>query len=227
MSFKTFGYITLLLSGLITACAPQKSATENVASPEVTSPLEKNTSQTNQTNQTSQSPSPGSQKVATQQAGTIKTWEISGAMAAHRTQNKKGWTATFNWKQRGADNYQIRLFGPLGSGAVLIERENGVTTYRDGPTVKSARNSESLLKQKTGIALPAGNLYYWIRGIPAPGASKIVSVDAQNHPQVLQQAGYTIEYLKRVTVNGVDVPKQIKLQGNNVTIKVAIKQWKF
>ena len=161
----------------------------------------------------------------THAANTLKHWEMTGAMAARS--NKKGWTATFNWRQKDQDNYQIRLIGPLGGGTVLINRHKGITTYRDGKKTSSAHNSESLLKQKTGIALPTGNLYYWGRGLPAPGPIKSIEYDSSHHLKRLQQAGYTIEYPSFTNVYGMELPKKIKLQGNGITIKVAIKQWKF
>lgn len=163
--------------------------------------------------------------VQKQRANTLTHWEIRGAMAARN--NKKGWTATFNWVQRSMDEYQIRLFGPLGGGTVLINRTNGLTTFRDGPHVSSSRDADRLLQQKTGIALPVANLYYWARGLPAPGPLKTVKYDSLKHVKSFQQAGYTVEYLSTMTVNNINLPKQIKLQGNGIRIKVAIKKWKI
>ena len=205
-------YIRLVLSSIVliltTACSTTKSPTESPNSLQ-----EKNL------------PNKINQNSPHQQASALTSWEINGSMAAHH--NKKGWTASFNWRQHGADNYQIRLFGPLGGGTVLIDRQNGITTYRDGPEAKSDRNANALLKQKTGVALPVNDLYYWARGIPAPGSSTIIKRDASNHPEVFAQAGYTISYPSATSVQGYHLPKKIRIEGNNVLIKVAIKQWKF
>ena len=209
MSCKHLGFAAIMaLLMLITACAPKKPANELLGSPTV------NPAQTEP-----KTPEPK------QQANTLTHWEITGAIAARN--NKKGWTATFDWEQRGMDEYQIRLFGPLGGGTVLIDRKKGLTSYRDGQQVSASRDANSLLKQKTGIALPVANLYYWARGLPAPGSLKAVKYDSLKHMKSFQQAGYTVEYLSTMTVNGIDLPKQIKLQGKGILIKVAIKQWKI
>lgn len=153
------------------------------------------------------------------------SWDLSGAMAA-RSKNK-AWTASINWLQRGAGTYQIRLFGPLGSGAILIEKKGSLITFRDGPKSSSSTNAEALLSQQTGIRLPVNNLYYWVRGIPAPGAVQSVKRDGSNRLQVLKQAGYTIEYLGYANIGASALPSQIRLQGNGVFIKLAIKRWKI
>ena len=155
----------------------------------------------------------------------IHAWEITGAIAARN--QRQGWTASLNWAQQGPENYQIRLFVPLGSGTALISRKNGLTTYQDGKQQSSAQNAEQLLQQKTGISLPVNNLYYWIRGIPAPGAVTLEKRDNLNHLQLLEQSGYKIEYIQSKQANGMILPKQLKLSGADVQIKIVIKQWRI
>lgn len=158
-------------------------------------------------------------------AARVSSWDISGAMAA-KSRNK-AWSASINWLQQGAGRYQIRLFGPLGSGTVMIQKNGGVVTFKDGPKSASSGNADKLLMQQTGVRLPVGNLYYWVRGIPAPGSVQSVSKDKGQHIQVLRQAGYTIQYTGYTRVGGIDLPSQIRLQGNGVFIKLVIKRWKI
>lgn len=196
-AFKRFSVVSI---ALLTACAPPKPA-EQVEAPQVV-PLAERKAQTD----------------------TVSSWEISGAMAARN--KSKGWTASLNWLQQGSNSYQIRLFGPLGSGTVMIDKKGGVVTYRDGPKTVTSGNADNLLKKETGIALPVNNLYYWVRGIPAPGAVQSEVHDKYNHLTLLKQNGYTIEYPSYTSVGKADLPSQIKLQGNGVFIKVVIKKWK-
>ncbi|KTC87909.1 lipoprotein insertase outer membrane protein LolB [Legionella drozanskii] len=157
-------------------------------------------------------------------ASRISSWDISGAMAA-RSKNK-GWSATVNWVQRGASQYQIRLSGPLGSGTVLISRSGGVVTLRDGPKTASSSNAESLLKQQTGVSLPVSNLYYWVRGIPAPGSVQGEKRDAAGRLVQLRQGGYTIQYPQYSSAGGTSLPTTVRLQGNGIFIKMIIKSWR-
>lgn len=153
------------------------------------------------------------------------SWELSGAMAA-RSKNKS-WTASVNWMQNGASSYQIRLFGPLGSGTVLISRQGGMVSFRDGPKSASSRNADELLSKQTGVRLPVNNLYYWVRGIPAPGAVQSAKRDQANHLVLLRQAGYTIQYLSYSMSGKTALPTRIRLQGNGVSIKMVIKRWRI
>lgn len=162
---------------------------------------------------------------ATSSASAVTSWDLSGAMAA-RSKNK-GWNASINWLQRGSSQYQIRLFGPLGSGTVMINKSGGLVTLRDGAKRASSASGEELLKQQTGVRLPVNNLYYWVRGLPAPGSVQSAQRDAGNRLVVLKQGGYVIEYGQYTNVGKAVLPTVIKLQGNGVFIKLVVKRWKI
>lgn len=159
------------------------------------------------------------------QAAKVSSWDISGAMAARS--KSKAWSASINWLQQGAGSYQIRLFGPLGSGTVMIQKQGGRITFRDGAKSSSSSNADQLLMQQTGVRLPVSSLYYWVRGIPAPGAVQSAKKDKSQHLQLLRQSGYTIEYTGYTRVANIDLPSQIRLQGNGIFIKLVIKRWKI
>jgi outer membrane lipoprotein LolB len=164
------------------------------------------------------------QTAASSSASKITSWDVSGALAARS--KSKGWSASLNWTQRGASQYQIRLSGPLGSGTVLISRNGGVVTLRDGPKTASSSNAATLLKQQTGVSLPVNNLYYWARGIPAPGSVQSEKRDQAGRLTVLRQAGYTIEFLRYTSASKAVLPSSIRLQGNGVFIKLVINRWR-
>jgi len=157
------------------------------------------------------------------QTATVSSWQISGAMAAKNA--NKAWSASLNWRQEGANKYQIRLFGPLGGGTVLIERNGGVITYKDGSKAVTSSNADELLQQQTGVRLPVSNLYYWVRGLPAPGAVQSAQRDQYNHLTTLKQSGYTIDYASYTSVGKIDLPSKIRLEGHGVSIKLIIKHW--
>ncbi|MGQ3891626.1 lipoprotein insertase outer membrane protein LolB [Legionella sp. CNM-4043-24] len=153
------------------------------------------------------------------------SWELSGAMAAKN--KNKAWSASVNWIQRGISSYQIRLFGPLGSGTVMISRQGGAISFRDGPKSVTSSNADELLSRQTGVRLPVSNLFYWVRGIPAPGAVQSAQRDANGHLTLLRQSGYTIQYLGYSSVGKMALPASIRLQGNGVFIKMVIKRWRI
>ena len=196
-AFKRMGIIFFCF---ITACTPPQQPASEVPVNKVIS-LEKRNTET----------------------ATISSWEIQGAMAA---KNKaKGWSATMNWVQKGPGSYQIRLMGPLGGGAVVINKQGKVITFQDGAKTATATNADELLLKQTGIKLPVNNLYYWVRGLRAPGAVQSEQHDQFNHLTQLSQSGYTINFTKYTSVKGIDLPSMIRLEGNGVMIKVIIKKW--
>ncbi|HAF87453.1 MAG: outer membrane lipoprotein LolB [Legionellaceae bacterium] len=152
------------------------------------------------------------------------SWDLTGAIAA-RSQ-AKSWTAAINWLQRQKHTYQIRLNGPLGSGAILIEKNGRQVIFRDGPRLIRSTNADALLKQQTGIRLPVSYLYYWVRGLPAPGPVTLMKKNAAGQLILLKQAGYRIEYLGYTKVNDTQLPHAIRLNGSDIFMKLVIKQWK-
>lgn len=158
-----------------------------------------------------------------EQTKTISSWEIRGAMAAKS--KSKGWSAAMNWVQNGPNSYHIRLMGPLGAGTVLINKSGNTVTFQDGPKTISATNADELLQKQTGIRLPVNNLYYWVRGLPAPGKVNSEQRDQYNHLVQLKQSGYTITFGNYTSVKGADLPSLIRLEGNGVMVKVIIKNW--
>ena len=185
---------------LITACTPPQQPSEELPTNKVI-PLEKRKAET----------------------ATISSWEIQGAMAAKS--KAKGWSATMNWVQHGPNSYQLRLMGPLGSGAVVINKKGNTITFQDGAKKSTSTNADELLLKQTGIQLPVNNLYYWVRGLPAPGGVQSEQHDKYNHLTQLKQSGYTIDFTKYTSVKGIDLPSMIRMEGNGVMVKVVIKNW--
>jgi outer membrane lipoprotein LolB len=178
----------------------------------------------NTDNKTNKTEKAAAEKVGKTAANKISSWEISGAMAA-KSKNK-AWSASVNWVQQGYNYYQIRLFGPLGSGTIMIQKQGSKISYRDGPKSATSSNAEQLLLQQTGVRLPVSSLYYWVRGVPAPGSIQSASKDSAGYLSVLKQGGYTIQYLGYTKAGSAYLPSQIKLQGNGIFIKFIIKHWR-
>ncbi len=185
---------------LITACAPPRPAPEPPENKPM--PVEERQAQTR----------------------VVSSWELNGAMAVKSP--KKSFSATVNWLQRGSGQYQIRMFGPLGSGTLLIKKQGSNVTLQDGPKKVQSNNADKLFYQQTGVALPVSNLFYWVRGLEAPGAVQSTKRDSYNRLSTLNQAGYSIKYLQFTSVNGTDLPSKIVLQGKGLSIKFIIKRWR-
>jgi outer membrane lipoprotein LolB len=213
-AFKMRHFFCIFSVCLITACAPHKMTPELSAGNKTAQNVPHLANE-------AQKPSTGKPK---KQASAITSWDLSGALAAKS--QSKGWTASLNWLQQGSNRYQIRLFGPLGGGTVIVEKQGSVVTFVDGNKKVSSSNADSLLQKQTGVRLPVHSLYYWVRGLPAPGAVQSSQHDENNHLTSLHQGGYNINYSNYTSVGNYDLPGKIHLQGNGVVIKLIIKHWK-
>jgi outer membrane lipoprotein LolB len=195
---KRPGFI-LILSLSFTACAPPHIA------PEITSPSKPAATATT--------------------AKHLSSWQITGALAARN--KHKNWTASIDWKQETLNNYHIRLFGPLGGGSVLVKKNGHLITYQDGPKKVTTTPIDQLLYQETGVRVPLHNLYYWVRGVKAPGAIQSSQQDAEGRFTMLKQSGYTIRYENYQTVKGIDLPTKLRLTGPGGDLKLVIKHWEI
>ena len=203
-------HATIYFFSLLIACTPLKKPVETPFTPNQEKKLTTESLKT---------------KVGTTNPDNISSWELSGAIAARNKQ--KSWTAAINWMQEGRNQYQIRLSGPLGGGSVIVEKRGEQITYRDGNKKTTATNADALLLKQTGVRLPVNNLYYWVRGLPAPGAIGRKQYNAEQQLTQLNQAGYTISYSQYSSINGVLLPTKIRLEGRGVLIKLVIKHWKI
>lgn len=192
----------IMTASLLAACAQQSHRTTDLS--QLTTPQERS-------------------KQAETTASQLTSWTLTGAMAAKS--ERKSWSANIHWSQQGANAYQIRLLGPLGSGSLLVEQHHGRITLIDGAKSVSSNNASTLLKEQTGIGLPVHHLYYWVRGLPAPVTIQAEQHDEKGHLIGLKQAGFSIHYANYRLINGMALPSKIQLYGNGITMKMAIKHW--
>ena len=154
----------------------------------------------------------------------IQTFELAGVLAI-RTPHEAG-SLHWQWLQKGPHRYTMTLQGPLGTGAVRLEGcpHKIMLQKADGKKIFAA-NPDQLLLQETGWQLPVSGFYYWVRSLPVPGLTAQKTNDAQNRLRQLKQAGWTIQYLHYVNVNGLDLPDSMSLTTPSVSLKVAVSRW--
>lgn len=144
----------------------------------------------------------------------------------------RGWQAGLLWT-RAPDRLKLRLSGPMGAGAVHLERDE------HGAWIKDARgnmvtdsSAEALLERVTGWWLPLEGLDYWVRGLVAPreavGAQPIF--DVHGRISRLLQHGWQLEFVEYQTVGGHDLPRRIFLVRKDdgrgaISVRLVISHW--
>lgn len=150
-----------------------------------------------------------------------QNWALQGKIGM-KTPEQTG-SASLYWQQQG-DFYHIRLFGPLGIGAVELNGKSDQVTYRDNQgKVYQADSAEVLLKKNTGWQIPVNNLRYWIRALPAPHMPSEKSYDAQHQLVSLQQQGWKIDYLRYQH----RIPSLIQLIRPEINLRIVINQFQY
>lgn len=161
-----------------------------------------------------------------QKARRAQQFSVQGKIGF--SDGRRGGSAMLRWEQVG-DQYQVSLFGPLGSGVVQISGDKGGVTLKNGEGVlKTAKKAEALLKQELGLTIPVSGLSYWLQGLPAPGAPpREVLMDLEGHIWGVIQQGWTIRYQSYQSVNRVALPYKLVLQNGTIRLKFVLTAWKI
>lgn len=160
----------------------------------------------------------------------LKQWTMKGKLGVRSP--KDNGSANLIWTQNGVQNYRIHLSGPLGAGTTVITGSaGGVSLMRGNEPPVVARNASQLTAQTLGWPLPAAEMFYWVRGLPAPGAKGAERHNAQGQLQSLQQSGWLLRFSDYRQNGPYRLPTRIKAQTNASTgpvqVTLVIKAWEF
>lgn len=157
--------------------------------------------------------------------GQVNDWHLNGnlAVAAHGD----GGQARVDWRQRNGA-FDIRLSGPLGSGAVRLSGDDGGATLALDNGERH-RNSDAswLLYQQTGWWIPVEALRWWALGLPAPDAPAQLALDDQGRLARLVQNGWTIRFDRYVAERGIDVPGRLVASAEDAEVRLVVRRWEL
>lgn len=157
-----------------------------------------------------------------QQSGLLQAWELSGKLGVRS--DAQNASATLFWLQRN-DYYDIRVSGPLGQGSARLQGERGLTRLTHGGQQLDADSPEQLMRQQLGWSLPVSSLYWWVRGLPAPGSSYQLTLNNDSHASRLRQDGWQLDYSDYQRHEQLSLPGRIRLSGPHLQATLLIKQW--
>jgi outer membrane lipoprotein LolB len=157
----------------------------------------------------------------------VHSWIASGAISIQQAP-KAPVIMRYDWRQMGPDNYHVELAASLNLAAVSITgTPHRVILQKGSEPPVSAPTPELLMQRNLGWALPIPSLWYWARGLPAPGPNQGIHYDKYGHLVFLMQNGWRANFSNFQTVNGVDLPGVIELQRANIFAKIVVKQWQI
>ncbi|WGL16445.1 lipoprotein insertase outer membrane protein LolB [Microbulbifer bruguierae] len=170
---------------------------------------------------------PTTQNSGAQSAASLQRWEAMGKLGVRSP--KENGSANLTWQQANS-NYRIHLSGPLGAGATIISGSpGGVSLQRGSEPAVFASNPAQLTEQIMGWPLPVTEMFYWVRGLAAPGAVSGQQKNTQGQLQSLQQSGWQLNFSGYQAVGPYQLPTKIKAATNQaagpVSVTVVIKEW--
>lgn len=157
-----------------------------------------------------------------QQLQKLDPWSLQGRVAIN--DGHSGSNANFTWQQQ-QQNFDIALSGPLGMGHVTVSGTPSTATLKTGQGLQHAATPELLLQQQLGWNLPVTPLIYWIRGMPTPHFPAKYTLDQRHRLAQLSQAGWQINYLNYMAVNGIELPAKIQLVHTSLQVRIIIYDW--
>lgn len=187
-------------------------------------------------------PQPAPYDPAVEQAWRARQAGLNG-IDAFRIKTKLGVSApertgqgTMVWERTGFA-HRIDVFGPLGSGRVVLTRDAAGARLRDGEHTYAAPTMEEALWEATGWQIPFTAMSYWVLGLPAPDRPYGYELDPAGRLHTLEQSGWRIRYDDYRPASDYDLPRKMFLEFSEnaangavsgpVKVRLAIKEWRL
>ena len=149
----------------------------------------------------------------------LKQWQFQGRLALQAENDS--WTANLDW-QHQFDKDELKLSGPLGVGAVLINLDSkGIRVDTGNGKPEYSQDPDKFLYEKLGHFVPVSALKYWVLGLADP---HLAVVDFDNG---FQQAGWRVEFKQMQSSESELMPRKLLLTDGASKLKLIIKQWQI
>ena len=156
---------------------------------------------------------------------TVHAFYLSARLVVNTDNN--AWNGSLRWEQQ-PNSYVMNFNSPTGQGALqLTGDKSGVHLMLANGETQTADDAEDLLYNQTGLDFPLHGLRYWVLGLPLPQDDSLRSLQLDEHGRIsaLKQAGWTINYRRYQTVDGLEMPRKLEMNNNNITLRMLIDHW--
>jgi outer membrane lipoprotein LolB len=159
----------------------------------------------------------------------LSAWRAEGRLSARV--ERDGGQAHFAWSQSGS-RFRLRLGGPWGQGAAILEAEPDRVTLDTGEGRRyRGTDARSLLASVYGWDIPVAELRYWLVGLPGPRTQ--FSLDEYGRLARLTWQDWRIVYSGYEQVDGRALPSSIRIErepdarGSVARVKLVVDQWRL
>ena len=180
-------------------------------------------------------------EVAYQTHENLNDWRYSAKVGITTSEARE--QANLVWQFADQAN-QVRLFGPLGVGAIKIDFDQyGVVLSDSRRELHRGDSAEALMKEIVGWPIPIDALSYWLFALPLPDKAFEYQDNDSGELHKLRQLGWEIEYTgyKQYVLNDSQRPVDEQYQellpskiiaskpdenGGLVVVKLITKGWR-
>lgn len=132
-------------------------------------------------------------KLAYKKHQSLAQWQYSAKVGIVTPAESQ--QANMVWAYTNDGSNIVRLFGPLGLGAIKIEfDEQGVVLSDRKGELHRGDNAQHLLESIVGWSIPIDALQYWLFSLPLPNQPYQYRVNENRQVSALKQLGWTINY---------------------------------
>lgn len=158
----------------------------------------------------------------------LEQWSLRGRLNIRSNNNSE--TININWQQDSA-NFDINLSGTLGLGGVRLSGdESSVLIEKAGEDPLNADSLEAISTEILGYAFPASELLYWIRGLPAPGRTPVITYNNEGLVDTLSQVDsrgrrWALRYDRYQETDGLTLPGRLRLDQEPYRLTFLVSDW--
>lgn len=155
----------------------------------------------------------------------LERWSLDGRIAV--AAGEDGFSSGFDWVQTG-EQADIELSGPMGGSAMNIRVEGDRAVVSVGGQGASAEDAEALLARYFGPdrRLPAGQMRYWLLGVPAPQAPAEETLGRDLRLATLAQSGWQVRFDRYQAVGALALPARLEMTTEGLRLRVVVSEWR-
>lgn len=146
-------------------------------------------------------------------------------MSGRVTSAELGLRADLRWRESNDGQYELRLSGPFGAGAVELRGNAAGVEVRNSDGSQYTSDPEGWIRARYGWTLPITGLRHWALGLPIPDVAADSVLDDRGRLATLTQSGWQLHYTEYQQQNGYDLPRRFEADNGRVKLKLLIDQW--
>lgn len=124
----------------------------------------------------------------------LNQWRYSAKVGVVTAEVSEQANMVWSYDREGAN--VVRLFGPLGLGAIKIEFDHhGVQLSDKKGVLHRGDSAQDLLEDIVGWSIPVDALRYWLFSLPSPNKAYDYLLGEQGEVVALRQLGWRVDYL--------------------------------